>query len=79
MSLTAFEPINIHYSFEHQGTKINKTVSYYIGLCENKKTEVTQPEEIIETRWYSFSEAISVVTHANTKEVLNQTESLLIN
>lgn len=77
VSLMLIDPIRIQYSFEHDGTKINKTVSYYVGICESKATKVTQPKEIRDIRWCSFDEAYRLASHTNTKEVLNQTEALL--
>ena len=71
-------PIVILYTFVHEGVRIEKTVQYFIGVCAEKETHISQPHEIKETRWCSFEEAMSLLTHQNSKDVLELVRSMLL-
>lgn len=72
-------PFVVQYSFVHEGITIHKTVEFFIGICTSPVTKLTQPEEIIEMRWCSLAEAKQLVTHRNTRDVLEQVEGTLHN
>jgi 8-oxo-dGTP pyrophosphatase MutT (NUDIX family) len=77
VTLVETDPLVIHYSFTHQGTTIEKTVQYFIGVCEDKKTEITQPQEILEIRWCSFVAAEKLLAHQNSKDVLKRVAEII--
>lgn len=58
------------YSFMHEGEKVFKTVTYFLGYCADQKTALNCPEEVSELRWCSFEDARALLTHQNTKRVL---------
>jgi 8-oxo-dGTP pyrophosphatase MutT (NUDIX family) len=62
----------VSYSFTHENVRINKTVEYRIGYCESKKTTITQPHEIKEIRWCDFETADALLSHQNSKDVLEK-------
>lgn len=66
---------DVQYSFVHEGVKIHKTVQFFVGICTSTHTELTQPDEIIKMKWCDFEEAKSLVTHKNTRQVLEQVEA----
>jgi 8-oxo-dGTP pyrophosphatase MutT (NUDIX family) len=68
---------DVAYSFVHEGVKIHKTVQFFIGVCTSREVKLTQPEEIIEMKWCSFAEAKRLVTHRNTRDILEQVEATL--
>lgn len=61
---------SIEYSFKHESKKINKTVSYYLGICANEKTNISLPDEIANLAWLNFKEAMKTLTHDNAKQIL---------
>ena len=67
----------VAYSFIHEEIKINKRVDYYLGFCGSQHTCVTQPQEIAELRWCTFVEAQLLLTHKNSRDVLDQVEIFL--
>lgn len=78
--ITEAEPtFSIDYTFTHKNTKIHKTVQYFIGFCATKQTHITQPEEIKDLRWCSFKEAEELLTHQNSKNILEQVRQTLTN
>jgi 8-oxo-dGTP pyrophosphatase MutT (NUDIX family) len=69
---------DVHYSFVHEDAKIHKTVQFFVGICASTHTKLTQPEEIIEMKWCSLEEAKRLVSHKNTREILEQVEAGLL-
>ncbi len=67
----------IAYSFIHEGRLIEKTVVYYLGYCHSMDTHISQPNEIKELRWCTFDEAIALVTHDNSRDVLAKAKEAL--
>ncbi|MEY2665545.1 MAG: hypothetical protein RLZZ480_650 [Candidatus Parcubacteria bacterium] len=67
----------VAYSFLHEGVKVEKRVEYFVGYCENITTTITQPEEVLELKWCTFPEAKKLLSHQNSKDVLEQVESFL--
>jgi len=62
------------YSFELKGKTYDKTNYYYIGIVDNRKTNTPKEfvQEIEETRWLFFSEAMELATFDTAKVVLKQ-------
>lgn len=59
------------YTFVHEGARINKSVTYYVG--RSKTREVTlHPTELKEARWCSLAEARERLTHEGTKEMFDE-------
>ena len=65
---------SIFYSFKHEGVQIDKTVEYYLGYCEDRKTSITQPQEIKELCWCTWAEAEELFVHENLKTLLLQVQ-----
>jgi 8-oxo-dGTP pyrophosphatase MutT (NUDIX family) len=72
VSLLLEQRVNIAYSFIHENVRIDKTVTYFVGMCESDDTEITQPQEVAELRWCTFEEASRLLTHQNSKDVLEK-------
>lgn len=68
----------VNYSFVHEDIKIEKTVTYYLGYCQNQHTQISQPHEIKELRWCSLTEAEKLVTHENSRQVLEEVKQALV-
>ncbi len=69
--------ISVSYSFVHEGTKIEKQAHFYIGLCESQETYISQPHEVIELKWCSFEEAETLLSHKNSKDILENVKTFL--
>lgn len=65
------------YTFRHQGDIIDKQVTYYLGQCHTQATTITQPEEVAELRWCSLTEAVTLLPHANTRQLLKEVATYL--
>jgi bis(5'-nucleosidyl)-tetraphosphatase len=50
-----------HYSFVKDGERIEKTVTYFLGFV-NSREVVLQVEEIQNSAWVSFEEAVKLIT-----------------
>lgn len=72
VSLRSGQSATVAYSFIHENIRINKTVTYFVGDCENCETHISQPHEIAELRWCTFEEAAQLLTHQNSKDVLEK-------
>lgn len=68
---------SIGYSFIHEGVQIDKTVEYFLGYCSDTATLITQPEEVKELRWCDFDTATDLLTHQNSKDVLEKVRVFL--
>ncbi|MEN9920754.1 MAG: hypothetical protein RL538_647 [Candidatus Parcubacteria bacterium] len=67
----------INYSFIHEGVRIEKAVIYFLGICESRDVNISQPQEIKELRWCAFDEAVTLVTHDNSRDVLAKAKNAL--
>jgi len=67
----------ISYSFKHENMYIDKNVSYFLGMCPDKETVISQPEEIAALEWCTFEEAIGKLSHQNAKNVLNEARAYI--
>ncbi len=77
VTLNGGRVFSVAYSFVHNDERIEKTVDYYIGYCTNTDTNITQPREVAELRWCSLEEAEQLLTHQNSKDVLNEVREFL--
>lgn len=59
------------YSFTHNNVLVEKVVVYYLGFAENK-TFTIQPDEVVEGKWCTFSEARVLLTHELAKQLLDE-------
>jgi bis(5'-nucleosidyl)-tetraphosphatase len=75
ISLETNEAFPIAYSFVHEGVRIEKTVTYWLGYCSTQDTTISQPHEIRELRWCSLEEAEALLTHQNSKDVLAKVQA----
>jgi len=67
----------MQYSFQHEGKAIDKTVSFYIGYCKNTVAKIKQPQEIADLKWCSFSEALELLAHKNSQNILKEVDEFL--
>jgi len=67
------------YTFLHEGKKINKKVSYFLGyIGETDKQFTLQPEEVKDGKWCTFEEAKKCLSHDIAKRMLDEVERYLI-
>lgn len=67
----------VAYSFVHDGVLIEKSVVYFLGIVSDPATHISQPHEIKEIRWCLFKEAVALLSHQNSKEVLEAAKGKL--
>ncbi len=77
VTLNGSKVFSVEYTFVHNDERIEKTVDYYIGYCKSTDTHITQPREVAELRWCSLEEAEQLLTHQNSKDVLNEVREFL--
>lgn len=68
---------SMFYTFTHEGVRIDKQVDYFLGYCQSTDTVVTQPQEVCELRWCSLPEAMELLTHQNTRDILIEVITVL--
>ena len=73
------ETIDIKYRFVHEGETINKTVTYFVGEVSSPETKITEPNEIAELRWCSVEEVKQILTHKNSRVLLDKVLKLIKN
>lgn len=64
-------PFAQQYSFIHDGTTIEKTVTYYIGY-PNKTEYTLQTEELADAKWCTLADARALLTHDGTKQMFDE-------
>jgi len=77
VKILAEPTIDIQYSFRHEDVLVKKSVKYFVGICSSTETTLSQPEEIKEIAWLDFDAAFDRLTHQNSKDILEQTKTLL--
>ena len=70
-------PIDLNYTFWIDGTKIQKTVTFFLGFIDDSSTLQLQPAEVKEAAWFSKADAAKRITHDNARLVLNRAFSYL--
>ncbi len=67
------------YDFEEDNQIIEKTVIYFLGFVG--KPEINTPEkfksEILDTKWLTYNEALKLLTHRKTKDILRKVKDYL--
>jgi 8-oxo-dGTP pyrophosphatase MutT (NUDIX family) len=76
-ALDESKKFSMFYTFTHEGVRIDKQVDYFLGYCHSTDTVVTQPQEVCELRWCSLDEAMDLLTHQNTRDVLEEVMATL--
>ncbi|GAB4228210.1 MAG: hypothetical protein Tsb0021_05470 [Chlamydiales bacterium] len=66
-----------NYEFFRNGTKILKTVHYFIALTEGDVK--LQPEEISDSAWCDIDEAIALLTFENSKQLCHRIKKWILN
>lgn len=61
---------SMHYQFIFEGNTIDKTVTFFLGYVEHLETTISQPQEIAALGWFSKSEALLKVSHAEVRRIL---------
>ena len=64
--------------FEHEGVRIEKHVSYYVGYMEDTDFTI-QPEEVAQAQWCTLEEARVLLTYDLSKELLDEVVQYLEN
>lgn len=59
------------YTFQREKKTILKTVKYFIGFAKSKKTKI-QKEEIGDSRWVSYKDALKLMSFKEAKEILRK-------
>lgn len=69
------------YEYERSGNHFIKTVIYYLGFVYNIETEIPQEfrDEVIEMRWLPYEEALTLLTHDNSKNILREVVAYIKN
>ncbi len=70
------QPFSMKYTFVCKGTRIYKTVVYFVGevLPARPRLQVT---EVIDAGWFTLSEAAGRLTHDTTRAVLENVRQYL--
>jgi len=72
------EPFTEKYSFvlSRENEKVEKAVLYFLAEVKDTKVRV-QEKEIQEYRWVIYAEALKLITHRGTAELLKQCYSFI--
>jgi 8-oxo-dGTP pyrophosphatase MutT (NUDIX family) len=62
------------YTFIHEGEEIEKTVHYFLGVVASDHF-VIQETEVVEAGWFSFEEALQLLTFKGAQDILMQTKA----
>ncbi len=65
-----------HYSFVKNGESIEKTVSYFLGFVSSMEV-VLQVEEIQNSAWVSFEEAVKLITFDANRRMFEEVKAYL--
>jgi len=68
-------PLSESYEFRSKGTKISKTVQYFVAEVEGAIT--LDPKEIVACKWVPLTEAYAHVTFPQAKELCDKAIMLL--
>ncbi len=63
---------SMRYQFTFEGTTIDKTVTFFLGLVANPATHITQPEEIAAVGWFSPEAAVAKVSHTEVVKIIEE-------
>ncbi|MGB8691313.1 MAG: NUDIX domain-containing protein [Microcoleus sp.] len=65
-----------HYSFVKEGEPIEKTVTYFVAFVNSMEVQL-QAEEIQNSAWSSFEEAVKLITFDANRQVLREVKAYL--
>ena len=65
-----------HYSFVKEGEQVEKTVTYFLGFV-NSMEVVLQVEEIQNSDWVSFEEAVKLITFDANRRMFEEVKAYL--
>ncbi|MFM9266717.1 bis(5'-nucleosyl)-tetraphosphatase [Tychonema sp. BBK16] len=65
-----------HYAFAKEGELIEKSVTYFVAFV-NSMEVVLQAEEVQNSTWISFDEAIHLITFDGNREILREVKAYL--
>jgi 8-oxo-dGTP pyrophosphatase MutT (NUDIX family) len=65
-----------HYSFAKEGEPIEKTVTYFLAFV-NSMEVVLQEEEVQNSAWISFEEAVKLITFDGNRQILREVKAYL--
>lgn len=68
-------PFYEEYSFERDGEIVEKSVIYC--LAQVKGAPKVDQKEVIEGRWVSFESAVKLITHEESRQVVQKAKSTL--
>lgn len=60
---------NLHYSFDHSGDRIEKTVVFFIGIIADFSNVVLHPAEVKDGGWFPLATAVDRLDYRDTKEL----------
>lgn len=70
-SLDTEHPFMINYTFVHDGTRIAKQVTFYIGEVTDGPLRLHETE-LKEARWCTFAEARELLSHENSRRMFDE-------
>ena len=65
-----------HYSFAKEGEVIEKTVTYFVAFVKSREV-VLQAEEVQNSAWVSFEEAVKLITFDGNRQILREVKVYL--
>ena len=65
-----------HYSFAEEGERIEKTVTYFLAFVNSMEVEL-QADEVQNSAWSSFEEAVKLITFDGNRQVLREVKAYL--
>ena len=65
-----------HYSFAKEGEAIEKTVTYFVAFVKSREV-VLQVEEVQNSAWSSFEEAVKLITFDGNRQILREVKVYL--
>lgn len=60
---------DLHYTFEHNGDTIEKTVVFFIGIITDHENVTLHPDEVKEGGWFSLETAVEQLDYRDMKEL----------
>ncbi len=64
---------DVHYSFRHNGKRVDKTVHWF-RMEPVEKTGESDPDEIIDCRWFPAAEAKDLLVYKSDLEIMARLE-----
>ncbi len=65
-----------HYSSAKEGEAIEKTVTYFVAFVKSREV-VLQVEEVQNSAWSSFEEAVKLITFDGNRQILREVKAYL--